>query len=131
MTTTRSTVPSWIVYYLGFVSIVSAIFAIIVYADASVVWSDWPAIDAPGAKDVGGPAGLFAARNVATAAMGAYALFHRSQPMMELLLVFRIVVDVLDGVHGVISGTPQVIAIGFVAATIEILMYRRLRAARS
>ncbi len=122
-----NTYPSWIFYYLCFVTAVSAAFAIIAYADASVLWGSWEAIDAPGSLDLDGPAGLFSARNLGTAALGAYALANRSRSMMEALLVFRITVDLLDGVHAVISGNPPVIAIGLVAAAIEILMLIKLR----
>ncbi len=122
-----NTYPSWIFYYLCFVTAVSAAFAIIAYADASVLWGSWEAIDAPGSLDLDGPAGLFSARNLGTAALGAYALANRSRAMMEALLVFRVTVDLLDGVHAVISGNPPVIAIGLVAAAIEILMLIKLR----
>lgn len=119
--------PSWIFYYLCFVTAVSAAFAIIAYADASVLWGSWEAINAPGSLDLDGPAGLFSARNLGTAALGAYALANRSRAMMEGLLVFRVTVDLLDGVHAIIAGNPPVIVIGFTTAAIEIFMLIKLR----
>ena len=64
----------------------------------------WEAAGAAGAFSLVGPAGLFCARNLGTAAMGAYALINKSAPMMEAFLVFRIVVDLLDGLHAVTGG---------------------------
>ena len=119
--------PRWIYYYLCIVTVVSTAFAIVAYVDASVLWRSWEAIDAPGSVDLDGPAGLFIARNLGTAALGVYTLASRSRAMMESLLAFRIVVDTFDGVHALIAANPPVVVIGLVAAAIEILMLIRLR----
>lgn len=121
------TYPKWIYYYLWFVTAVSVGFAIIIYTNPSVMWGQWEAAGAAGAFSVAGPAGLFCARNLGTAAMGAYALLHKSRPMMECFLVFRIVVDFLDGVHALIGGNTPIVVIGFSAAALQLFMIVKLR----
>lgn len=119
--------PKWIYYYLWFVTIVSVVFAAIIYLNPAAMWGHWEAAETAGAFDLSGPAGLFCARNLGTAAMGAYALLNKSKPMMEAFLVFRIVVDFLDGTHALIGGNPPIIAIGFGAAAIQVVMLVILR----
>lgn len=119
--------PTWIFLYLCFVTVVSTAFAVVAYLDASVLWSNWAALEAPGAIDLDGPAGLFIARNLGTAALGVYALANRSRAMLEALLVLRIVVDLFDGIHAVIAGNPPVIVIGFAAAAAEVVMLMLVR----
>lgn len=119
--------PKWIYFYLCFVTVVSAVLALIIYVNPAAMWGHWAAADADGAFDVVGPAGLFCARNLGTAAMGAYVLLHRSRPMMEAFIVFRIVVDVLDGTHALIGGHVPIIFIGFGTAALEVFMLMTLR----
>ena len=119
--------PKWIYYYLWFVTCVSVVFALIIYINPAVMWGDWEAAEAAGAFSLVGPAGLFCARNLGTAAMGAYALLSKSRPMMESFLVFRIVVDFLDGTHALIGGNTPVIVIGFGAAALQAFMLWKLR----
>lgn len=119
--------PRWIYYYLCFVTVVSVLFAIIIYVNPAAMWGHWAAADASGAFDLVGPAGLFCARNLGTAAMGAYVLAHKSRPMMEAFLVFRIVVDLLDGTHALIGGHTPIVIIGFTTAALEICMLVQLR----
>lgn len=119
--------PKWIYYYLCFVTVVSVVFAIVIYVNPGAMWGHWAAAEAEGAFDLVGPAGLFCARNLGTAAMGAYVLTHKSRSMMEAFLVFRIVVDLLDGTHALIGGHTPIIIIGFTTAALEILMLVQLR----
>lgn len=119
--------PRWIYYYLWFVTCVSAILAVVIYTNPLAMWSNWEAASASGAFSLIGPAGLFCARNLGTAAMGVYALTNKSRPMMEAFLVFRIFVDLLDGTHALIGGNPPIIFIGFSTAAIEIFMLVKLR----
>lgn len=119
--------PRWIYYYLCFVTCVSAILAIVIYTNPLAMWGNWEAASAPGAFSLIGPAGLFCARNLGTAAMGVYALTNKSRQMMEAFLVFRIFVDLLDGTHALIGGNPPIIFIGFSTAAIEIFMLLKLR----
>ncbi|WP_461426188.1 hypothetical protein [Gymnodinialimonas sp.] len=119
--------PKWIYYYLWFVTFVSVVFAVVIYTNPAAMWGHWAASDAEGAFDLAGPAGLFCARNLGTAAMGAYALLHKSRPMMESFLVFRIVVDFLDGTHAVIGGNTPIIIIGFGTAALQAYMLVKLR----
>ena len=119
--------PKWIYYYLWFVTCVSVIFAIIIYTNPAAMWGHWEAAEAAGAFSLAGPAGLFCARNLGTAAMGAYTLLSKSRPMMESFLVFRIVVDFLDGTHALIGGNTPIIFIGFGAAALQVFMLLSLR----
>ncbi|MBO6919657.1 MAG: hypothetical protein JJ858_14595 [Rhizobiaceae bacterium] len=119
--------PMWIYYYLWFVTCVSTLLAIIIYIDPSAIWSHWEASTAVGAFSLSGPAGLFCARNLGTAVMGAYVLINKSKPMMEAFLLFRIVVDLLDGIHAAIGGNTPIIFIGFSTAAIELFTFVRLR----
>lgn len=119
--------PNWIYYYLWFVTCVSTLLAIIIYINPSAIWSHWEASTAVGAFSISGPAGLFCARNLGIAVMGAYALINKSKPMMEVFLVFRIVVDLLDGTHAAIGGNTPVIFIGYSTAAIELFMLVKLR----
>lgn len=119
--------PMWIYYYLWFVTLVSVVFAIIIYTNPAAMWGHWEAAGAAGAFSLAGPAGLFCARNLGTAAMGAYALLNKSRPMMEGFLVFRIVVDVLDGTHALIGGNTPIIVIGFGTAALQAVMLVVLR----
>ena len=121
------TYPKWIYYYLCFVTVVSVVFAIIIYVNPAAMWGHWRAAEAEGAFDLVGPAGLFCARNLGTAAMGVYVLIHRSRPMMEAFLVFRIVVDLLDGTHALFGGHTPIIFIGFSTAALEIIMFIHLK----
>ena len=118
--------PKWIYYYLWFVTCVSVVFAVVIYTNPAAMWSYWAAVEAPGAFDLTGPTGLFCARNLGTAAMGAYALLRKSRSMMEAFLVLRIVTDFLDGTHGLIGGHPPIIVIGFTAAAVQIFMLVKL-----
>jgi hypothetical protein len=124
---TEQPYPKWIYYYLCFVTVVSVVFAVIIYVNPAAMWGHWEAAGAAGAFSLVGPAGLFCARNLGTAAMGAYALINKSAPMMEAFLVFRIVVDLLDGLHAVIGGHTPIIFIGFSTAAVEIFMLIKLR----
>ena len=119
--------PNWIYYYLWLVTLVSVIFAVVIYTNPAAMWSHWEAADASGAFDLAGPAGLFCARNLGTAAMGAYALLSKSRSMMESFLVFRIVVDFIDGTHAAMGGNTPIIAIGFGAAALQVFMFMKLR----
>ena len=119
--------PKWIYYYLWFVTLVSGLFALIIYYNPAAMWAHWEAAGAAGAFSLAGPAGLFCARNLGTAAMGAYALLNKSRPMMEAFLVLRIVTDFLDGVHAVIGANPPIILIGFGTAALHVFMLLRLR----
>ena len=103
------------------------VFAIIIYTNPAAMWGHWEAAGAAGAFSLAGPAGLFCARNLGTAAMGAYALLNKSRPMMEGFLVFRIVVDVLDGTHALIGGNTPIIVIGFGTAALQAVMLVVLR----
>ena len=120
--------PRWIYYYLWFVTCVSVVFAVVIYTNPAAMWGHWGAANAEDAFSLAGPAGLFCARNLGTAAMGAYALLSKSRPMMESFLVFRIVVDVLDGTHALIGGNTPIIFIGFGAAALQAFMLVKLRA---
>lgn len=117
-----SPIPKWITYYLWFVSLVSAIFALVIYTNPAAMWSDWEAAGAAGAFSLAGPAGLFCARNLGTAALGIYALLNRSRPMIEGFLVFRLVVDFLDGTHAWIGGNTPIIYLGFGTAALHLIM---------
>lgn len=119
--------PMWIYYYLWFVTLVSVVFAIIIYTNPAAMWGHWEAAGAAGAFSLAGPAGLFCARNLGTAAMGAYALLNKSRPMMEGFLVFRIVVDFLDGTHALVGGNTPIIVIGFGTAALQAVMLVVLR----
>ena len=120
-------IPKWITWYLWFVSIVSAAFAIVIYTNPLVMWSDWEAAGAAGAFSLTGPAGLFCARNLGTAALGIYALINKSRPMIEAFLVFRVVVDFLDGTHALIGGNTPIIYLGFGTAALHLMMFVVLR----
>ena len=92
---TDQPVPNWITYYLWFVSIISAVFAIVIYVNPAAMWSHLEVAGAVGAFSLTGPTGLFCARNLGTAALGIYALANKSRPMIEAFLVFRVIVDFL------------------------------------
>lgn len=120
-------IPNWITYYLWFVTIVSAVFATVIYINPAALWSHWEAADAAGAFSLAGPTGLFCARNLGIAALGAYALLNRSRPMIEGFLVFRVVTDSLDGLHAMIGGNMPVIFIGFGTALFHAFLFAQLR----
>lgn len=115
-------VPTWITVYLWFVSIISAVFALVIYTNPAAMWSNWEAAGATGAFSLAGPAGLFCARNLGTAVLGAYALLNKSRPMIEGFLVFRVVVDALDGVHALIEGNTPIIYLGFGTSALHLVM---------
>lgn len=116
-------IPGWIIYYLWFVSIVSAVFAVVIYANPGAMWSHWEAAGAAGAFSLAGPAGLFCARNIGSAALGIYALSNGSRPMIEAVLVFRVVVDFLDGAHALIGGNTPIIFLGFGTAALHAFLF--------
>ena len=122
-----NTIPKWIIYYLWFVTIVSVVFAAIIYINPAAMWSHWEAAGAAGAFSLTGPAGLFCARNLGTAALGAFALVNRSRPMIEGFLVLRIVTDFLDGLHAFIGNNTPIIYIGFGTAALHAYLFARLR----
>ena len=124
---TKTVAPLWIIVYLWFVSVVSAVFAVVIYVNPAAMWSHWEAAGASGAFSLAGPTGLFCARNLGTAAMGVFSLLSRSRPMLESFLVFRIVVDALDGTHALIGGNTPIIFLGFGTAALEAFMLYRLQ----
>lgn len=116
-------IPKWITYYLWFVSVISAVFAVVIYVNPAAMWSNWEAASAAGAFSLAGPAGLFCARNLGTAALGIYALANKSRTMIEAFLVFRVVVDFLDGTHALIGGNTPIIYLGFGTAALHLVMF--------
>ena len=119
---TDQPIPKWIAYYLWFVSVISAVFAVVIYVNPAAMWSNWDAAGAAGAFSLAGPAGLFCARNLGTAALSVYALANKSRPMIEVFLVFRVVVDFLDGTHALIGGNTPIIYLGFGTAALHLVM---------
>lgn len=119
---TNQSMPNWITYYLWFVSIISAVFAIVIYLNPAAMWSHWEAASAAGAFSLSGPAGLFCARNLGTAALGIYALANKSRPMIEAYMVLRVVVDFLDGTHALIGGNTPIMYLGFGTAVLHFIM---------
>jgi hypothetical protein len=120
-------IPNWITCNIWFVTIVSTVFAVVIYVNPAAMWSHWEAADAAGAFSLAGPTGLFCARNLGVAALGAFALLNRSRPMIEGFLVFRVVTDGLDGLHALIGGNTPVIFIGFGTAALHAFLFARLR----
>lgn len=70
----ETVVPRWITYYLWFVTLVSVAFAVVIYINPAAMWSHWEAASTAGAFSLAGPAGLFVARNLGTAALHAFML---------------------------------------------------------
>ncbi|MEM6618174.1 MAG: hypothetical protein AAF631_02605 [Pseudomonadota bacterium] len=124
---TDQTYLKWIYCYLWFVTCVPVVFAVVIYTNPAAMWGKWAAAEAAGAFSLVGPAGLFCARNLGTAAMGAYALLSKSRPMMECFLIFRIVVDFLDGTHALVGGNTPIVAIGFGTSALQAFMFWRLK----
>ncbi len=98
-----------------------------IYINPAAMWGNWEGSAAAGAFSLAGPAGLFCARNLGTAALGIYALTNKSSPMIEGFLVFRVVVDFLDGTHALIGGNTPIIYIGFGTAALHLFMYLVVR----
>jgi hypothetical protein len=98
----KQTLPAWLLLYSLLISLIPIGLGLMGYLNPLGQFSDLAGDTA--ALSLGGPLGLFIARNVATGVATGFALYRRSPDMLLVMFVLRLVTDVLDFTHLLISG---------------------------
>ncbi|MEL6193172.1 MAG: hypothetical protein AAFR66_14035 [Bacteroidota bacterium] len=99
-----STTPKWITIYVWVVTAMTFMFSILAYVNPGMQFGGWEALDAAGALSLGGPMGLYIARNLATGVIGLFALLKKNNAMIQLYLVMRTATELMDLIHALSSG---------------------------
>jgi hypothetical protein len=107
MDTSTQTAPRWVTIYLWVVTIMATMFSLLAYFKPDLQFATWETLTVSGATSLAGPLGLYIARNIATAIAGFFALSKKSYPMIQMLLVLRLVTDGFDFSHNALAGNLQ------------------------
>ncbi|MEM7514104.1 MAG: hypothetical protein AAF388_24485 [Bacteroidota bacterium] len=99
-----TTTPKWITIYVWVVTAMTFMFSILAYVNPGMQFGGWEALDAAGALSLGGPMGLYIARNLATGVIGLFALLKKNSAMIQLYLVMRTATELMDLIHALSSG---------------------------
>ena len=81
--------PNWIRIYLAVVTLMALAFSILAYVNPAMQFGAWETLSAAGAASLAGPMGLYIARNLATVAVGAFALFGGGREALTAAFVLR------------------------------------------
>jgi hypothetical protein len=123
-------IPTWTKIYLTIVSIMALAFSLLAYFNPSIQFGTWETLSAAGATSLAGPIGLYIARNLATVAVGAFALKTGALGAITAAFVLRAVTDGLDGVHNLIGGNVPGAGFALVMFAIEAFALTKLFGAR-
>ena len=127
----NSSTPKWIIVYLWIVTVMALIFSIMGYIKPDVQFGTWQAFGQVGALSIIGPLGLYLARNIATVAVCAFALFTPSIAVLQAAFILRGVTDMMDLVHNAIGGNMPIAIFALVMFLIEVFALIKLRGIKS
>lgn len=119
-------IPSWTKIYLAIVTLMALAFSLLAYFNPALQFATWETLAAAGATSLAGPMGLYIARNLATVAVGAFALSNGSHAAITAAFVLRAMTDGIDGVHNVIGGNIPGAGFAFVMFAIEVFALSKL-----
>lgn len=128
MTNETTTIPKWITIYLWVTFIITLGASLTAYFKPAAMLGTWEALPAAGSLSLAGPLGLFASRNMATAAVTIFGLLQKNASMIKIILLLRIVSDGLDLVNNVIAGNMPVAIMGGIMCLIEIFAFTKIKA---
>lgn len=123
-------IPTWTKIYLAIVTLMALAFSLLAYVNPALQFATWETLTAAGATSLAGPMGLYVARNLATVAVGAFALTNGSLAAITAAFVLRAVTDGIDGVHNLIGGNVPGAGFALVMFAIEAFALTKLLAAR-
>lgn len=98
-------IPVWIMVWGGLMALVPLGFSLLGYFNLDSAYGG--AVTATGTAILGGPVGLYLARNVATGLVTVFALSQRSASMIIIALAMRAVTDAFDVINSLIAGTTN------------------------
>lgn len=110
----------WTRIYLLLVTLMAAAFSVLAYVNPAMQFGTWEALSAAGATSLAGPLGLYVARNLATVAVGAFALTNGSKDAYSAAFLLRAVTDGLDAAHNLIGGNAPGAIFAIVMLAIEL-----------
>ena len=129
-TVTTNQTPKWITIYLWVTTAMATMFSLLAYFKPEIQFGTWEAIATTGALSLAGPLGLYLSRNLATVAVGIFALTSKSVSAVKALLVLRVVTDGLDFAHNAIAGNMQGGAFAAVMFAIEVFALIKINSAK-
>lgn len=110
----------WMKVYLGITSVMALAFSALAYVQPQAQFGAWEALGAAGALSLAGPLGLYIARNLATAAVGLFAL--RAGPTaLSTALLLRAVTDGLDALHNAVGGNYPGVGFAGVMCAVDVV----------
>lgn len=112
--------PKWITIYLWVTTAMATMFSLLAYFKPEIQFGTWEALTTTAALSLAGPLGLYLSRNIATVAVGIFALSNKSVSAIKALLILRVVTDGFDFVHNAIAGNMQGGAFAAIMFIIEI-----------
>jgi hypothetical protein len=125
-TSTEKTSPKWIIIYLWITTAMATMFSLLAYAKPEIQFGTWEALKTTGAISLAGPLGLYLSRNLATVAVGIFALTNKSIPAIKALLILRVATDGLDFVHNALAGNMQGGAFAAIMFAVEVFALIKL-----
>jgi hypothetical protein len=129
-TVTTNQTPKWITIYLWVTTAMATMFSLLAYFKPEIQFGTWEALATTGALSLAGPLGLYLSRNLATVAVGIFALTSKSVSAVKALLVLRVVTDGLDFAHNAIAGNMQGGAFAAVMFAIEVFALIKINSAK-
>jgi hypothetical protein len=131
MTTAKTNqTPRWITIYLWVTTAMATMFSLLAYFKPEVQFGTWETLTATGALSLAGPLGLYLSRNLATVAVGIFALTNKSNSAIRALLILRLATDGLDFVHNAIAGNVQGGSFAALMCAIEVFALVKLNSSR-
>jgi hypothetical protein len=129
-TANNNQTPKWITIYLWVTTAMATMFSLLAYFKPEIQFGTWETLKATGALSLAGPLGLYLSRNLATVAVGVFALTNKSVSAIKTLLILRVVTDGLDFAHNAIAGNMQGGAFAAVMCAIEIFALVKINSAK-
>lgn len=127
MTTSNTNqTAKWIIIYLWVTTAMATMFSLLAYFKPEIQFGTWETLTATGALSMAGPLGLYLSRNLATVAVGIFALTNKSVSAIKALLILRVVTDGLDFTHNAIAGNMQGGAFAAFMFAIEIFAFVKI-----
>jgi hypothetical protein len=108
----------------------AAAFSLLAYLKPGIQFAHWSALGAAGALALAGPLGLYVARNLATVAVGAFALRDGSVPALSAALLLRAVTDGLDAGHNLVGSNLPGAVFAAVMCALDLAALFSVRRAR-
>ena len=116
----------WMKIYLILVTLLSLTFSLLAYFYPAFQFGSWSAFGVAGATSLIGPVGLYIARNLATVAVGAFALGNGSLGAITAAYILRAVTDAVDGAHNLVGGNVSGAVFALVLFAVEVFALSKL-----